>query len=692
MKFCYALFALMFSAATMKAQTYVGTGGIIPDDATNAIDFPINVASLLPANVNAAHGVVAVCLNINHTWDSDLQISLIAPDGTMVALASSVGGSDDNFTNTCFQQGASNSIINGTAPFMGVWKPIGNLGYCNNGQNGNGVWKLHIFDAVPQDQGTLLNWEITFDNNAPVVTPFTTSNLPLVIINTGNQNIPDNPKIMASMGIVYNGVGVLNHTTDVYNNYNGKIGIELRGSTSQTFPKKSYGFNTWTNTGADTSAMLLGMPKESEWILSANYSDKSMMNNVLAYRLFQLMGSYAPRTRFVELIINNQYQGVYVLMEKIKRDSNRVDVSKLTTNDSLGSALTGGYILKIDKNTGSGGGGFTSNYTPLVNANGQTIFFQYDYPSDTKITQQQKHYIQLFVDSFENALHNVSLYDTLKGWRRFAGENSFVKYFILNEISKNVDGYRLSTYLYKSKDTHGNKLHIGPPWDYDIAFANANYCGGNVDTGWAFNFGMECSGDVFQVPFWWKKLMSDTSFQNHLKCTYDSLRTTILDTTNLFHWIDSVALFLNNAKDRNFDIWPILGLYVWPNPSPIPASYAGEIEELKIWLRKRLHWMDAHIPGTCYPPPVSIEGVSKNSLTIFPNPFTNELNVRLNYPGYYSLKLVGIDGRIVLEKVINITVGSVFNIIHQDEKLAQGFYLLQVHSAQGSECFKVMKE
>lgn len=116
------------------------------------------------------------------------------------------------------------------------------------------------------------------------------------------------------------------------------------------------------------------MPKESDWILSASYSDKSMMNNPLTYSLSRKLGWYAPRSMYVELVVNGEYKGVFALMEKIKRDNKRVDISKLLQTDIFGDDLTGGYIFKIDKTTGNGGGGWTSNYAPQVSPSGQTIF------------------------------------------------------------------------------------------------------------------------------------------------------------------------------------------------------------------------------------------------------------------------------------------------------------------------------
>lgn len=173
---------------------------------------------------------------------------------------------------------------------------------------------------------------------------FQSSNLPIVIIDTYGQEIPDEPKILARMGIIDNGEGQRNHLHDPRNNYDGLIGIEVRGSTTRWFPKKQYAVETRDHFGNDSTVSLLGFPPEEDWILYAPYSDKSLMRNVLAYKLSNDLGRYASRTRFCELVLNGSYEGVYVLMEKIKRDRNRVNISKLLPTDIAGDAVTGGYI------------------------------------------------------------------------------------------------------------------------------------------------------------------------------------------------------------------------------------------------------------------------------------------------------------------------------------------------------------
>ncbi len=232
---------------------------------------------------------------------------------------------------------------------------------------------------------------------------FKKSNLPIIIINTNGNEIYDDVKTSADLKIIYNGLGIENDITDVPKEYNGKIGIEYRGSSSLGFPKFPYGFETRDETGEDNSVSLLGMSKESDWTLNASYNDKSMMRDGLAYILAGDVMDYAPRVRYSEVMINDEYQGIYLLVEKIKRDKNRVDIAKLEPTDNDGDALTGGYIIKLDKETGSNSGqGWISPFKPYTNA-WQNTFFQFDYPKDSLITQAQKEYIINFMNKAETS-------------------------------------------------------------------------------------------------------------------------------------------------------------------------------------------------------------------------------------------------------------------------------------------------
>lgn len=593
------LLSLLLTASTLtaQAQTFNGTGGSIPDDGNNVV-FEIPVSGLPTATDTLNWGLESVCLNATHTWVADLSVTLVAPDGTIISLFNAIGGDTDGLVNTCLSGNATQSIFSVWYPFTGTFRPFGDMGLLNKGLNPNGVWKLLILDTYAfADAGDLLNWQITFGDQPCKPFPFTSSDLPIVQITTGGQPIVNDPKITANIKILDNGPGQRNYVAQDSAAFTGTIGIELRGNSSQGMPKKPYSIEFRDAAGNDLDVSILGLPEESDFVLQANFSDKTQMRNALAFEKFRQMGHYATRTRFCEVMIDGSYQGTYVLIEDIKRDKNRLDIAKLDPEDLTGSDLTGGYILRIDWDRTPG---WESNYTQPNNPNVRTRF-QHLYPKWDEIQPEQQDYIRNYVGSFEDALAGNDFEDPEQGWRFYADELSFVDYLILNEISRNVDGYRLSTYFYKDRD---GKLSMGPPWDYDLAWYNADYCDGFLTSGWAYNINYICDGDK-NVPFWWERLMEDAQFRENLACRWSSLRQGTLNNLSLKNTIDSMALVINEAQQRNFRQWPILGVYVWPNPGVLPVTYAGEVQKMRNWIYQRAAWMDNELGQ--YLPNISAE-------------------------------------------------------------------------------------
>lgn len=420
---------------------------------------------------------------------------------------------------------------------------------------------------------------------------FSSSTLPIFIITTNGSAIVDDPRVMVDLGIIDNGPGQLNHLSDTANNYNGKITIEYRGSSTQGFPKKQYGFSTVNNDGTERNVQLLGYPKDNDWILNAPYTDKTMVREFLTYNWARNMGQYATRTRYCELVIDGQYQGVYMLLEKVKWGKGRVDIPQMDADDAAGDSLTGGYIFKIDKFTGSGGGaGWASTVTDFQGTY-KNIYFQYHYPQPENITQSQEMYLQNYINSFEANLNSANYNNPNNGYHKFIDVQSFIDFFLINEITKNVDGYRLSTFLHKQAKSRGGKLYAGPVWDFNITLGNADYCAGDSYTGWALDF--PCDQSV--IPFWWHRLQQDSVYVNLLNCRWQELRNGILNTQTVLNSIDSLATMLNAPQQRNYQIWPILGTYVWPN-NYVGQTYQDEVNYLKQWLTNRLEWMDDNLP------------------------------------------------------------------------------------------------
>lgn len=624
MRQLYTLVSFFFLLTTTKAQTFTGTNGAIPDD-LSTIMFTADVSGLPVKTDTLFFGLEQVCLDIVHTWNSDLKIRLQSPSGKTITLIEGLGGDQDNFTNTCLHGNSAQSIFNAWVPYTGTFRPIGDMGSLNDGTDPNGTWTLIINDIYPQDAGSLLSWNIQFGQNPSKSYSFESTRLPIVKIETNNQTIVDDPKIEATLSIISNENGEDNYVNDTNYSFSGRIGIELRGSSSQSFPKKSFGIEAWDELGEDLDVSLLGMPEESDWVLNAHYADKTLLRNVMTYELFNRMGHYAPKTRLVEVFINNEYKGIYALMEKVKRNKNRVDISKLTPEDNSGSDVTGGYIFKVDRPTGSGTGGWTSKI-PVPGKQDVYTNFLFEYPKDDEITDSQKYYLQSFVDSFETALYGANFQDPGIGWRKYADEKSFIDFMLIQEMSKNVDAYRLSTFLYKHKDTKGNKIHFGPVWDFDIAWNNADFCEAWITSDWAFNINYKCPDGV--SPFWWEKIITDTSFMANMKCRYESLRNDLFSEEQINQLLDEKVASMNGAFHHNFHVWSTLGVYIWPNTQPIPDTYAGEIDKLKGWIQRRFQWMDFVINTSS--PDVKIGFVATHN-----NSLNWSFTAKENYEGEY---------------------------------------------------------
>ena len=418
------------------------------------------------------------------------------------------------------------------------------------------------------------------------------------------------------MGIVDNGPGQTNSIFDNYNGYDGRISIEIRGASSQMFPKKNYGFETQKEDGGNNNAELLGLPKENDWVLHGPYADKSLLRNVLAYHMGEVTGRYAPRTRLCEVIINNDYRGIYVLTERIKSDKNRVDIAKVKPEDISGDELTGGYIIQIDRDDPSTSqDGWTSSYPDYK-------FFAFDEPDYDDIMPQQRQYIKNYMDGFEGMMYGPNYDEEFKNWIDI---ESWVDYFLITEVTKHIDAFKLSFFMYKKKDSNGGKLHFGPLWDFNLGFGNFDFDCPDDPYGWSYRFREECAS---WHPFWAPKLAEITELSNMTNCRWKELREGPLKTETLLNFIDEKADYTEEARGRNFERWPVLGTYVWPN-SFIGNTYEQELTYMKNWLVDRLTWMDNNMIGICDDDPPIIDTTDQTVLKIYPIPCVNNLTVDL---------------------------------------------------------------
>lgn len=484
-----------------------------------------------------------------------------------------------------------------------------------------------------------------------------TSNLPILSIDTRGKTIVNEPKIPTKLSLFDRGPGALNQ---ISGSPTLKIwaGVEFRGSTSQEdfyflpgLIKKPYGIEIWTDstgrTSTDTS--LVQMPAESDWVLNASYNDRTFMRDVLAQYLGIRMGLLGSRTRFVELVINDVYQGVYILMEKIKKGKYRVPISDLHPTENTGDNLTGGYLMKIDKTSGSPSKYWTSNYGSGLSSKKSVI--QVEYPKYDSLSNSQYTYIKNYMDTFEKSLHDDSPSDPKSTYKSMINLPSFVNFFLLNEAVRNVDGYLLSTYFFKDKDSKGGKLTMGPIWDFNIAFGNADYADGWKPQGWSFTARETTAGatDTFQVPFWWGKLLTDSSFVNLASKRWKDMRKSFLTADRIHAYIDSTQNVLKEPLARNFVKFPLFGKKLWPNYYVAP-SLTEDVIWLKNWITQRLLWLDAQfnqfnvlVLGSEQEDPTSI---------LFPNPTQAMITVQCTVldDGPVDVELFDLLGSIVYAK------------------------------------------
>jgi len=522
------------------------------------------------------------------------------------------------------------------------------------------------------------------------------SNLPIIMIDTHGQPIPDGTKITARMKIINYEPLRRNRVTDSANVYDGYVGIDIRGSYSATLPQKPYGFETRDSAGNNNNVPLLNMPAENDWVLIANYNDKVFMRNTLAFDLFTKMGHYQPHTQLCELDSNGVYEGIYVLTEKIKRDKNRVDIAKLTATDTSGDNLTGGYIIKIDNSDGTGTDGWNSP-DQAIDRPGGYPYYIYVYPKPEDIVSQQKKYIQGFIKKLDSVLITSKFSDPVNGYRRYLDVPSFIDYFIVGEVSRNVDTYKKSAFFYKDKDSNDGRLHDGPVWDFDWAWKNIGECEVNATdgSGWTFLISSVCKS--YPVPpDWMVKLLQDTSFTNQLHTRYSFLRKNILSETAINHYIDSIHTLVNEAQVRHYQRWPILGIDVGtPEVDPQPTTFDGEITKFKNWISTRLTWLDANMPGKASQG-TGVQGrvetpnffvLSQN----YPNPFnpTTVINYQVPVAGHVSVKVYDLLGREVMTLVNERKSAGSYQVLFDAHLLPSGVYFYSLESGSFKETKKM---
>jgi hypothetical protein len=425
-----------------------------------------------------------------------------------------------------------------------------------------------------------------------------TSNLPIVVVDTNGVNIDSSGRSFQPVYTVVidrdelTGIARIN---DPEPDFTGRGGMHIRGQSSAGFPKKQYAWETWNNENEDKKVSVLGMPAESDWILYAPYSDKTLMRNAIVYETARTTGGSfgGVRTQYVEVFMNrnqgtvtlNDYRGVYVLMEKIKRGKERVDIERLGSLTKDPKLITGGYIFKKDKGPYSRAWNTSIERVPL------------DMHEPERPNSAQFSYIRNYVNQMETALHGDSFDDPDEGYQAYIDRLSFIDSHLYTEAFKDIDGYRISTYFSKSRN---GKIRALPVWDFNLGLGNANYLNGQNPRGWYYP---QVGGSDY---YWYDTLFTDKEFTLAYWDRFWFLRRSLLSTRNMMGMIDRHDAELDgssgtpNAVTRNFQEWNTLGRYLWPNADGFASrrTHQAEVDWMKNWLTTRLAWMETQSRGS----------------------------------------------------------------------------------------------
>lgn len=498
--------------------------------------------TLVPTNYDVSiypGGTAQVPLMIEPVGAATGQVSIEAtglPSGLTMDKVTGAIGSTVNVTLHASSNVASNC-------FQGIFTYEAQQGVSMRATSGTGSYT----QTVPV-------W-ITLEN--PDYVPTTTSsNLPVLAITTtaGAPVDSEDDYVDATLTV--------KDAANPSNNYTGTMGIKGHGNTTWEMPKKPYRLNL------DKKTTLLGMNNDSNWILLANYDDKAMIRNDVAFHVSNLFGMFwTPNSVFAEVYLNGQYEGVYQVSEKVEVSKARLNIGSIDDTDISGTDLTGGYLAEIDHYAGE-----TLMLTSQV---GLPIGLA---DPDPPVAEQAAYFTTAFQGA-ENSLYASNFTDETTGWRSKWDQDSMVQWFLVNELMGNQDADDFSSdYFYKPRGD--DRFYMGPVWDFDISSGNVNYSAIVSPTvPW-----------VATQSKWYTQLLKDPAFVTAVKAKWTAMKPQV---AQLPAYIDTRAATLTPAAVNNYGRWPTLGERVFPNPEAA-GTYDGEVAYLKNWITQRIAYMDSH--------------------------------------------------------------------------------------------------
>ncbi|MGV8878113.1 MAG: CotH kinase family protein [Sphingobacteriaceae bacterium] len=408
------------------------------------------------------------------------------------------------------------------------------------------------------DYSKVVNYKLTSAKGTTKTYSFAVKNftgIPILYLNTTQPILSKDDYVAGTVSV---------NTNFEYNQEQQRIGLQAKGRGNSTWgmPKKPYRLKF------DDKASMLEMQPARNWVLLANYSDKTLMRTSLAFSLGQKLGAdFTFMGRFVELVLNGEYVGSYYLTSQVEVNENRVNIKELKKGDNAPDLITGGYLLEFDQRRDEANRFETNQGMPF------TI------KSPDKISTEQFTYIKSYLQKVEDVLASDGFSDVDTGYNKYINSESFINWFIVQELFKNQDAKDFSS-IYYYKDRNG-KLGMGPLWDFDLAAGNVDYSDARYPTGWWIK-----DGPMFKI------LVKDPIFKQKLKSRWNAAKAK--EVKEMIAQIADNMKYLQLSQQKNFERWKIIGVYVWPNPI-VFDTYQQEVSYIKNWLTERSAWLDENI-------------------------------------------------------------------------------------------------
>ena len=427
-----------------------------------------------------------------------------------------------------------------------------------------------------------------------------TSGLPAVIIYNFGAGVPNPTEGVPDQFANFSFYEPTNGVTWLTNPpaLSARAGFHVHGSSTRDFAKQSWSVQFWDELNNAANCAPLELPAGKDWVFYApDMFEPVLIHNPLAYQLSRDIGRYASRTKMIEVYINttggpvtaSDYNGIYVLEEKIKRATNRVNISKLKVDDNTLPSVTGGYLLGIDRLGGGENG---------LNAAGQTIAYEDPEESDMLTPERapQQAYIQNFMNQFAAALNSSSYTNPATGYPAYIDADSWIDCHILNVVTFNVDALRLSAFFNKPRQ---GKIVFGPVWDFDRSQGSTD---GRDFNPYVWRAMTQDMGTDYFNYIWWGRMFTDPDFWQKWIDRYEDLRAGMLSTNHIYADIDALVAQVHNEEPREIARWP-----GWTTPRSgtysydtgfaytFPGTYDGEVTFLKQWYAGRLQFIDTNL-------------------------------------------------------------------------------------------------